>query len=241
MNNEIAHKKSTIFIIALIVLSTVTIDTLWKFNLEQSVRQSARYNLNNIKSCVNDLLLSNDKGIHTNYRVIDNSEVEKAIRTCGRNSLTTPTGDIFAYDLHTKEFIFDPSLDCFVPDGKYMTIESECRLHLNTIQCKVALNAMNSGYNSNSHLKTTWQFDNGKEYLEWTVLPSVDRGFDGIVRTGNARTHQVVVAQGIQEDELWSRYNFFRVGLYFVGFLSILINLALSVHHNVMRGEREDD
>jgi len=44
---------------------------------------------------------------------------------------------MFAYNLRTLEFVFDPSLDCFVEGGKFMTIDSECKLHKDPKKCEM--------------------------------------------------------------------------------------------------------
>ena len=239
------HSNTRIAVIALIVLCTVAIDVTWKHYLEHSARVTAKYSLNNIKSCVNDLLLMDEQGLYTKYGShITNNEVEKALKTCARNSLVTPTGDVFAYDLKSLDFVFDPSLDCYVEGGKKMTLDSECTLHKDPTMCKWAMGFMNTGYDSDLHHKVWWQFDDAREYLEWVVLPDENRGFDGEVRSGNGHPHQVVVAQGVQEDELWARYSHFRITLYAIGFMSIIINLLLSVHENVQnmkQGRRNYD
>ena len=148
---------------------------------------------------------------------------------------TTPTGDMFAFDLRTKEFIFDPSLDCFVEGGKFMTIESECSLHNDKELCKDVLKEMSSGYNSDIHKMTFWQFDDAREYLEWVILPSEQVGFDGIERGGLLKPKQVLLAQGVQEDEIWARYSNFRMVLHTLGFLSIILILLLDVKDNEAR------
>ena len=215
----------------LIVLCTVTIDVSWKHYLENSARITAKYNLENIRSCVNDIILGET---HTNYKYISNDVVEKALKVCAKKSLTTPTGDVFAYDLKTLDFVFDPSLDCFIEGGKKMTTNSECTLHRDPEMCKVAMTFMNTGYDSDPNLKISWMFDNAREYLEWVVIPFEHRGFDGFNRGGSIQPHQIVVAQGVQEDELWVRYRGFRAVVYGLMFLSIIINLLLAVRENLL-------
>ena len=234
------HSNTTVFTVMLIVMCTVSIDVSWQYFLEKSARTQAVFSLNNIQSCVNTVLLTDEEGLLTNYRDIPNGEIEKALKICAGKSLITPTGDVFAFDLRTKDFIFDPSLDCYVEGGKSMEPGSECLQHLNPVPCEWAMGLMLAGYNSSPHTKAWWQFDGGREYLEWKVLPDEQRGYDGIIRGGAMRPHQVVVAQGVQEDELHNRYKGFRVVLYGIGFVSIIINLMLSVHSNltVMRQSR---
>ena len=51
------YSNSRVFILMLIVISTVMIDVSWKVYAEQSARQVARYSAGNIKSCVNEIVL----------------------------------------------------------------------------------------------------------------------------------------------------------------------------------------
>ena len=231
------HSNTRVFVMVLIVICTVAIDVAWKHYLETSARITAKYNLDNIRSCVNDIVLGDN---HYDYRVISNDEIERALKVCAKKSLVTTTGDVFAYDLKTLDFVFDPSLDCYVEGGKKMAWESECSLHKDPEICKHAMTYLNSGYDSDPSQRIWWQFDDAREYLEWVVIPSEDRGFEGLKRGSNIKPHQLVVAQGAQEDELWARYRGFRAIVYGIMFLSIIINLMLSVHDNLLaeRGNR---
>lgn len=219
------YSNKTVAVLLLIIMCTVVIDTSWQFYLEKSAREQAQYNLKQVQVCTNDLLDGVD---------VDNASLEKALKTCAREMRVSPTGDMFAFDINTKVFIFDPSLDCFVEGGKLMTVESECSLHKDKEICKTVLNTIASGRNSEGKIGAWWQFNDGREYLEWIILPSEDIGYDGKVRGGNEKPQQVVLVQGIQEDELLARYSTFRWMLYIIGFVSIIVNLLLSVHENML-------
>jgi len=234
----VRYSSTRVFVILLIIFSTVTIDITWKHYSELSARTTAKFNLQQAKSCVNDLLLNSaDQPI---YNInIHNDEIEKALKTCAREMKVTTTGDMFAFNLRTLEFVFDPSLDCFVEGGKYMTLESECSLHKDPKKCKEVMAVMYTGYDSNIDRMSWWQFNNSREYLEWVILPSERIGFDGLTRGGILKPNQILLAQGVQEDELWARYRPFRIVLYVIGFLSILINLMLSIHENILEAKRE--
>lgn len=233
------YTSTRVMIVALILLCTVAIDVSWKHYLETSARITAQFNLKQAKTCVSDLLLQNaDQPIY-NVNIL-NDEVERALKTCAREMKVTTTGDMFAFNLRTLEFVFDPSLDCFVEGGKYMTTESECKLHQNPAKCEEVLKVMTTGYDSDISQRHWWKFDNAREYLEWTILPSEGVGFDGLPRGGILKPNQILLAQGVQEDELWSRYASFRVILYGIGFLSIIINLMIAVHENVLEEKRNE-
>ena len=232
------YSSTRIAVIVLIMLCTIAIDITWKHYLEISARITAKFNLQQAKTCVNDLLLQNaDQPI---YNInIRNDEVERALKTCAREMKVTTTGDMFAFNLRTLEFVFDPSLDCFVEGGKYMTLESECKLHQNKDRCKDVMALMHTGYNSNIDNMVWWQFDDAREYLEWVVLPSETIGFDGIPRGGILKPNQILLAQGVQEDELHARYRPFRIIVYAIGFFSIVFNLMIAVHENLLEAKRE--
>jgi len=233
------YTSTRVMIIALILLCTVAIDITWKYYLETSARITAQFNLQQAKVCVNDLLLKNaDSPVYNTH--IDNAMIEKALKTCAREMKVTKTGDMFAYNLRTLDFVFDPSLDCYVDGGKKMTIDSECELHQDPGKCAEVMKVMNTGYDSDISQRHWWKFDDAREYLEWTVLPSERIGFDGLARGAILKPNQVLLAQGVQEDELWSRYSGFRIVLYGIGFLSIVINLLVAVHENMLEEKRHE-
>ena len=233
------YTSARVMVLALIVLCTVGIDITWKYYLETSARVTAKYNLQQAKTCVNDLLLKNaDSPVYDGR--ITNDDVEKALKTCARDMKVTTTGDMFAYNLRTLDFVFDPSLDCYVEGGKKMTIDSECTLHKDTSKCKEVMKVMNTGYDSDIGQRNWWKFDDAREYLEWVVLPSERIGFDGLARGGILKPNQVLLAQGVQEDELWSRYAGFRVVLYGIMFISMVINILIAVHENMLEEKRDD-
>lgn len=231
------YSGSRIAVVILILLCTVVIDISWKMHLEKSARIAAKFNLQQAKTCVNDLLLrSADSQIYDTK--ITNVEIEKALKTCAREMRVTQTGDMFAFNLRTLDFVFDPSLDCYVDGGKKMTAESECALHQDPEKCKEIMKEMLGSYDSDINKLNWWKFDNAREYLEWTILPNEQIGFDGVQRGGILKPNQVLLAQGVQEDELWARYSGFRMIVYGIGFLSIIINLLIAVHENMVT-ERE--
>jgi len=228
------YTVKNIVIVALIVLCTVSIDITWKFFLENSARIQARYNLEQVKVCVNDLLLRDDKGRLTRYRTISDNEITEALKTCARKMRISPTGDVFAFDLSTKKFVFDPSLDCYLPHKK-MTEDSICTIHKDKQACVQAIHIMSAGYDSSRYTRLSWKFDESPEYLEWKILPDQNTGFDGLTRGGKIKPHQVVVVQGGEEDELLARYKYFRMAMYIIGLFAIMANLALSAHNSNIR------
>ena len=234
------YSGSRIAVVILILLCTVAIDISWKMYLERSARITAKFNLQQAKTCVNDLLLQSADSPIYNAR-IDNDMVEKALKTCAREMKVTTTGDMFAFNLRTLDFVFDPSLDCYVEGGKKMTADSECGLHQDPEKCKKVMKEMLGGYDSDIHKLNWWKFDDAREYLEWTILPNENTGFDGVQRGGILKPNQVLLAQGVQEDELWARYSGFRIIVYGIGLLSIIINLLIAVHENMVAERKLHD
>ncbi len=233
------YSSTRLAVMVLIVLCTVAIDVSWQLYLEKSARITAKFNLKQAQVCVNDLLLkSHDAPIYSTK--ITNDDVERALKTCAREMRVTTTGDMFAFNLRTTEFVFDPSLDCFVEGGKHMTKDSECGLHSDSKKCEEIMPKMLIGYDSNIEDLNWWKFDDAREYLEWVVLPSEKVGFDGVQRGGILKPNQVLLAQGVQEDELRSRYRGFTLILYGIMFFSMILNLLIAVHENtIVEKQRE--
>ena len=56
------YSSTRIAVIFLIVICTVTIDVVWKHFLEHSARVTAKYNLTQAKTCVNDGVMKKTRG-----------------------------------------------------------------------------------------------------------------------------------------------------------------------------------
>lgn len=214
--------------VSLILFFAIFIDVAFKHYVELGARQSARYDLENMKNCTNEILKDG---------VVDNNAVEKALKICAGKARTTPTGDAFAFDTKTLDFVFDPSLDCYVEGGKKMTVDSECSLHHDKAECSQALSVMTRGYDSDASTKLSWQFNSGIEYLEFVVLPEELFGYDNIKRGGKEKPHQIVLVQGIQEDELMEKYSKFRLVLFASCAIIMLFTLLLAKCAEVKRDE----
>lgn len=214
--------------VSLILFFAIFIDVAFKHYVELGARQSARYDLENMKNCTNEILKDG---------VVDNNSVEKALKICAGKARTTPTGDAFAFDTKTLDFVFDPSLDCYVEGGKKMTVDSECSLHHEKAECAKALSVMTRGYDSDASTKLSWQFNKWIEYLEFVVLPEELFGYDNVKRGGKEKPHQIVLVQGIQEDELMEKYSKFRLVLFASCAIIMLFTLLLAKCAEVKRDE----
>lgn len=219
-------KSMSIVICAFVLIATTALDIVLKLNIERVARQQAHYNLEQTKACVNELILGEPKL----FRQVADEEIETALFICGSKQRITQTGDMFAFNLRTLKFLFDPSIDCHVDGGKYMTKESECSLHQDKQACYDSAVYLTSGTSSELDTYVSWKFDNAREMLEWKVLPSDDYGFDGVKRSGTIKPHQVVLVQGIQEDELTQKYMITRVVIFIGGLLIIILSLAFILH-----------
>ena len=208
-----------LIIVVLLATSAIIIDTTLNYTVEQAAREQARTILSKVKSCVSHSM---------------QPDIRDRLSECGDGVQTTPTGDIFAYDLTTKKFMYDPSLDCHIDGGKRMTPDSICAIHADPGKCETALRTMNQGYNSTSATRASWLFDDATEYLEWVILPDETTGFNGLKRNGNTRPEQILVAIGIQSDELNNQYAILHIMLRVLTLLGIVLTL---VFDNITRGK----
>ena len=231
------YNYRSVLVVLFIVLSTVAIDAVWKVSLEDSARTQAKYNLAQVKLCVNDLLLTDSDGLYTKYGTKTRMELRAALFTCGKNMKISPQGDIWAYDLNSKEYVFDSNPKYGSVDGIYWKASKLCGSKGDW--CSRLITIMNSGYDS-TWMGYSWIFKRDKEWLEWKVLPGEYIGFDGVSKSGNNKAQQVVVVQGAREGELLHRYRVFRGFVYGLGFLMILLNLALQAHTPTMKRRATD-
>lgn len=219
------YSVKSVITIVLIVLSTIGIDTVWKINLESSIRTQAHYNLNQIKLCLNnELLKSKIDGMYTKYGIKTRKQIADALYVCAEKSKLSAQGDVWAYDLHTKEYVFDSNPKYGKPEGRYWD-KRICNKQGSW--CPELIKHMNSGNDSKG--RESWKFQDDTEWLEWMVMPDVNSGYNGVTRTNSKTPQQIVVIQGARKSELMHRYRFFRMFLYTLGFVMIIINLLLEV------------
>jgi len=231
------HSVKSVITVFLIILSTVMIDTAWKISLENSARTQAKYNLAQIKSCVNDILLVDEEGLYTNFKTKSKSELERTLDICAKNMKVSPNGDVWAYDLRTKAYVFESNPRYHGTKGRFWDRKKVCKEKDEWCGKLVAI--MGSGYDS-TWLGYSWLFKHDKEYLEWKVLPSEDIGFDEHSRGKIAEPQQIVVVQGAREQELLERYKWFRATVYGLGFFMIILNLLLQSNYTKHRRRKSD-
>jgi len=221
----VKYDLKTVVEVVLVVIITILIDSAWKVSLENSARTQAKYNLAQIKLCVDSLLLTDEDGLYTKYSVKTDKELNKALFVCAKNMKVSPQGDVWAYNLQTKKYVFDSNVKYGTIANRYWDKAHVCKS--NKDWCGRLLTIMNSGYDS-TWLGYSWVFKNDKEYLEWKVLPDETLGFDGKSRSGISTPQQIVVIQGAREKELLDRYRYFRMVVYGLGFVAIVLVLLNS-------------
>jgi len=230
------YSVKSVIIILFILLGTVAIDTGFKVNIENSARIQAKYNLSQIKLCVNTLLLKDSDGLLTRYNQKPDAKIREALYTCAKNMKVSINGDVWAYDLHSKHYVFDSNQKYGSIVNRYWEKDKICG---KKEWCKKLLTIMASGYDS-TWIGYSWIFKKDKEYLEWKVLPEENLGFNGISVTGKGKPQQIVVVQGAREKELMKRYTWLRTLIYSIGFIMIIGHLLLEVGR-IKYGRRKDD
>lgn len=206
MLNNRRFESSTIWVIVAIILVTLVADMLLVNSVEKEKRAQARFNLEQISYCYkNTVTTGNEK---------------EALKVCSSKSRTSFTGDVYALDYDTLEFIHETSND--VPEKKlYLTRESVGEYFRDWNSAETAIVLMKLGKNSRPGVDAWYNFDGSYEWLEWILLP------DEVKEEGSKR---IIVVQGIQKDEVMSHYNFLRVYAAIAIWLVILLMLT---SHNV--------
>lgn len=193
-----------IWIVVLLLTSTVILDNLLKTNVEQEKRYQARNNLEQIKHCFDNTIKNNDT-----YRTL---------YICTTKSKTSFTGDAYVLDSRTLQFVYENSRD--VPDYEimYFTEESVGKTFRDWKSAETALTTMLLGKDSEINVNAEYLFDNSPEWLEWIYLNAPDN-------------QELIVVQGTQEDEVMKQYISYRIfgmGVSFVVCIVILGYIASS-------------
>jgi hypothetical protein len=215
-----ACKIRTLTNILVVVVAVILVDVTYKYQVEQYARKQARNTLNKVSSCIDGMA---------------EDDIVDKVAACAKGVTTTPTGDMFAYNLNTKEFVFDPSLDCKSDVALKMTNISLCPLHNSAVACSKAIEVMDLGYDSTQQTRASWLFDDSTEYLEWVIYPNEHEGIDGLERGGEIAPNQIVLAIGVQSDELESNFNILGLLLRVLAMVSICVVLVFTLAAN--RGE----
>ena len=183
---------------ALLLLVTLIFTTAVQVTIESEQRQQARYNLEQIESCL--------VGV-TRYDV----DINVAFDVCTKYSRTTSTGDVYVLDGNTREFIFENSRD--VEEGLFYTEESVGQYFSDWGSAVGAEKFLFSGKDSKNSYHTSYNFDGSTEWLEWSNY-----------LVGN---EWYVIVQGVQKDEALDEFEHIMYGVYGVVFVIALGLIAL--------------
>ena len=206
----------TVIIVLCILLGTVGVNAMHSLQLENAARTQARYQLQKAKECT----LANPKG-----------DQQHSLEFCLNNVRATATGDSFAYNIKTKQFVYDQSVDCFVEGGKLFTQDSVCALHKDPAACLAIEQLISKGYDSTEKTRAVWLFDDAPEYLEWVIFPSETLGLSLIPRGGDIQPEQLAIALGIEQDELEGSGFSFSLFIKILAALSLILVLLNEAHY----------
>lgn len=204
------------------LVSVIVLETSWFHYLELHERQRARNLLSNVKECI----LSTD-GDSLNQR----------FTKCAYNVRTTDTGDIFAYNLVTRKYVYESSIDFDVEGEPVISESGMCQIHQRPDLCVAGLKTIDLGYDSGPNTQLAWQFDDAYELLEWVIFPSEHMGINGKYRGSLTQPQQVAIVLGIQEDELRANFSTYSIIIKVIGGLGILITLILDARLRKTYGE----
>lgn len=206
----------TLFVSLFVMASVVILDTSWAYFLEQHERQKAREMLSLIKTCVYDQ---------------KEGELADKIAVCAYDKKTTPTGDVFAYNLITRKYVYESSVDFEVEGEPVISESGMCQIHSRPDLCIAGLKTIDLGYDSSPTTRLSWQFDDSTEFLEWIIFPSEYRGIHGKLRGSLVQPEQVAIVIGIQEDELKAGFHLYSLIIKLLGglglFLTVLFDIRL--------------
>lgn len=200
----IGHTKrggGILLIVLMLVTGTIMYDASTVYNIEQTKREQARDNLQNIKHCL--------------YMVEPDMDRRKSLETCVAKSKISFTGDAYVLDVNTLEFIYDPSKDVPIVGPVYFTKESVGQYFEDWESGHKALKVMLLGKDSRKDIDAFYYFNDSPEWLEWVYLPDEYGAL-------------YLIVQGIQKDEVMTRFNFSRYTWFGLILITCICLLALN-------------
>ena len=181
----------------ILLLATMFFTTLVSVSIELEDRQQARYNLEQVRLCLDSI---------NPYINID-----KGFEVCTQKSRTTATGDIYILDGETLEFVYENSND--VPKDLYFTEDSVGKYFKDWDSAKEALAYITSGKDSSVDYSASYNFDGDKEWVEWINYAHDNKWY--------------IIVQGIQKDESLRLYSlivyFIYLGVFLIAFSCIVL------------------
>lgn len=202
INNKHLHgyNPMKVIIAIMIALGFILTDLLLQSVVEESKRNQARLNLEQIHHCYN--------------KTINEFSKDKVYNICTSKSKTSFTGDVYVLELidtpdrgSVFTFAYETSNDTDREENLLFTKDSVGKHFVDWESAKKALDIIKLGKDSYKGVNAEYNFDGGIEWLEWKYLPD-DTGDDDIV-----------VVQGTQQDEVMAEYSTYRM----LGFGSVLL------------------
>lgn len=211
------RKSSGIAIAILVIVLAISSDVLLRLSVEDNARQQARYNLQQIKYCYG--------------RASKVMDMRAALETCTAKARVGFSGDVYALDVETKEFVVENSSD--VPNGAmYFTKESIGKHFNDWSTADSAIKKILLGKDSEEGTKVSYLFDNSVEWLEWKYLPDA---------TKYTNDRKLIVVHGVQSDEIFAHFGALeKVGFIFAGILVFFLLVAHNIHINYVYGGRAE-
>lgn len=189
-----------VIIAIMILLGFVITDLFLQSVVEESKRNQARLNLEQIQYCYN--------------KTVNKFSKYEVYNICTSKSKTSFTGDVYVLELidtpdkgSVFTFAYETSNDTNREENLLFTEESVGKYFKDWKSAKKALDIIKLGKDSYKGVNAEYNFDGEIEWIEWKYLPD-DTGDDNIV-----------VVQGTQQDEVMAEYSTYRM----IGFGGVLL------------------
>jgi len=199
-----------VVVIIILLVGSIIVDFSLQLSIENSKRQQARYNLEEMKKCMSC--------------TTKHTSIDKALEACASKSRTTFTGDAYVLDAYTLEFLYDASNDT---DNKvqklYFTERSISKYFNDWKSAESFISVVTLGKDSTAETRKSYLFDDSTEWLEWKYFPSD--------LTSNFGEKKMILVQGIQSDEALAEYVVVRWVIRIITLLSVIVLLALRKTH----------
>lgn len=206
-----ANDKLTVIVIVFMLFATIVFDKHMSHIIEQEKRQQARYNLEQVRHCL-------DVGLPIM------TEVE-AFHQCIGKSKTSPTGDVYVFNPHTLEGVYDTSVDTPTDKKLKFTKDSLGKVFRDWPSAQIAIDKIVLGKDSKYGDGVQYMFDDDWEWLEWIYYP------EEYSKAFSVGTPYVIV-QGIQRDEILGRYANVRMAILIcIGLIVLLLLSSITVSH----------
>lgn len=184
-------------------------------DIELYTRANARFQAQNIANCI-------VKDVEQNkYTTLE--QMMLSIHKCWAEARNGGlTGDIFVFDRISRKMVYDNSPDCmkggefrdfdFEKEKLYLLQNKEkweCWMHSNKQMCVNAISNLYNIWNTNQYSKIYWKFDDGIEWLESYVIPTLTTWFNWNLGNGWIKTTdniQLQIVMWSQKDEVMAYF-----------------------------------